>query len=51
MPMRTRRSFSITEAELRRKGREVSTRLIPRKPFLTTKSLIGLPSAGMGTGS
>jgi hypothetical protein len=51
MPMRTRRSFSLVLGPLRRKGRVVSTRLMPRKPFLTTTSFTDVPSSGIGAGS
>ena len=51
MPMRTRRSRSCTVWLLRRKGRVVSTRLVPKKPFLRTVSLTGDPSGGSGAGS
>src|SRR5690242_21080497 len=47
-PMRMRFSFSCTAGPLLRNGRVVSTFLMLRKPFLRTKSLIGVPAAGIG---
>src|SRR5436305_1516029 len=50
MPTRVRRSFSSTAGPLRLKGRVVSTRRMPRKPFLMMMSFTGAPSAGIGAG-
>ena len=45
-----RRRFSCASFDERLNGRVISTRRMPKKPFLTSTSLIGVPSAGCGAG-